>query len=93
MIFEASKVNKILREQLLKEQLNQHERRHNNIRRHACEYCDKRFRTGSDLREHIRTHTGEKLYKCDHCDYACIQKGNLKKHVNNRHKDIISNAL
>ena len=80
-------------EQLLKEQLNQHERRHNNIRRHACEYCDKRFRTGSDLREHIRTHTGEKLYKCDHCDYACIQKGNLKKHVNNRHKDIISNAL
>ena len=32
-------------------------------------------------------------YKCDHCDYACVQKGNLKKHVNNRHKDIISNAL
>ena len=54
--------------------LSQHERRHNNIKRHACEYCDKRFHTAKDLREHTRTHTGEKLYKCDHCDYACVQR-------------------
>ncbi|TRY63476.1 hypothetical protein TCAL_00817 [Tigriopus californicus] len=43
-------------------------------RQHACQYCEKLFKTRSNLNQHVRTHLGA-IFKCDKCDKNFTESG------------------
>lgn len=51
-------------------------------RRHiACEVCDNKFTSNSNLLIHMRVHTQEKPYSCEICNKSFSQKTNLERHM------------
>lgn len=54
-------------------------------RRYICEYCNKEFLGGNDLRKHIRIHTDERPFECKHCSQKFRQGGCLKNHIASQH--------
>lgn len=49
-----------------------------------CEYCQRRFAQGNDLKSHIRRHTGER-YACEICGASFIQTYLLNHHKKDVH--------
>eukprot|EP00095_Tigriopus_kingsejongensis_P012359 maker-scaffold1562_size35716-snap-gene-0.4 protein:Tk12359 transcript:maker-scaffold1562_size35716-snap-gene-0.4-mRNA-1 annotation:"zinc finger protein 778-like" len=45
-----------------------------NPRQHACQYCEKLFKTRSNLNQHVRTHLGA-IFRCEECDKAFTESG------------------
>lgn len=54
-------------------------------RRYICEYCNKEFLGGNDLRKHVRIHTDERPFECTHCGQKFRQGGCLKNHIASQH--------
>lgn len=54
-------------------------------RRYICNFCDKEFLGGNDLRKHIRIHTDERPFECQHCGQRFRQGGCLKNHIASQH--------
>lgn len=54
-------------------------------RRYICNFCDKEFLGGNDLRKHIRIHTNERPFECPHCRQRFRQGGCLKNHIASQH--------
>lgn len=54
-------------------------------RRYICNFCDKEFLGGNDLRKHIRIHTDERPFECHHCGQKFRQGGCLKNHIASQH--------
>lgn len=54
-------------------------------RRYICEFCNKEFLGGNDLRKHIRIHTDERPFECKHCGQKFRQGGCLKNHIASQH--------
>eukprot|EP01083_Nonionella_stella_P178956 633817_1 len=54
-----------------------------NKKRYKCSYCNKRWRSHTDLTIHIRTHTNERPFTCTYpnCDKAFKQKYTLTTHI------------
>lgn len=63
--------------------LNDHFKRHYNIKPYKCKICFASFARSSTLKIHIHTHTGEKPHKCqyDGCKKRFSEKGNMKTHL------------
>lgn len=53
---------------------------HNDLRRYACKYCEKKFRDSGTMREHEMIHTGERPWKCEKCGKGFIQRNPWKVH-------------
>ncbi|MCL4117820.1 UNVERIFIED_CONTAM: hypothetical protein GTU68_000764 [Idotea baltica] len=64
-------------------QLKAHQRKHNGMPPHDCDYCGKKFSTGYAVNAHKRTHTGEKPYICPEltCQKRFKTSGDLQKHI------------
>lgn len=54
-------------------------------RRYICNFCDKEFLGGNDLRKHVRIHTDERPFECQHCGQRFRQGGCLKNHIASQH--------
>lgn len=53
----------------------------NELRRHSCEVCGKKFMKKSNLIDHLRLHANMKPFQCEHCDKSFVQSGNFKAHM------------
>jgi len=58
---------------------------HSNITPYHCPYCEKLFKTSSDLKRHVHIHTGAKLYSCSHCSEHFTHIIQLKRHMLESH--------
>lgn len=54
-------------------------------RKYICNFCDKEFLGGNDLRKHIRIHTNERPFECRECGQRFRQGGCLKNHIASQH--------
>ncbi|KAK0703249.1 hypothetical protein B0T26DRAFT_658403 [Lasiosphaeria miniovina] len=65
-----------------KSDLHRHERIHNGVRPHACDYpgCGKTFIQRTALTVHLRVHTGEKPHLCEHCAKPFSDSSSLARH-------------
>jgi len=71
---------------------------HDKLRKYACDVCDYKATTSSNLSSHKRykhENVMEKKdryangkYSCDECDYKATQKGNLKVHQKLKHEGV-----
>ncbi|XP_067664384.1 zinc finger protein 14-like [Haliotis asinina] len=64
---------------------------HSELRRFACQYCDKTYKDARGLRTHQSyTHTETKSFKCTECDYSGKTASSLTKHQRHQHlfKDV-----
>ncbi|XP_060809174.1 zinc finger protein 714 isoform X6 [Amyelois transitella] len=50
-------------------------------KRHACDSCEWKFYSKSELKEHMVKHGGERKYKCDVCKKAYARKYTLTLHT------------
>ena len=71
-----------------KSHFNEHisRRFHENIKKFACDNCDKKFTEKKSLLLHKTTiHEGIKPYKCDYCEKSFGSSFNLDRHDRNTH--------
>lgn len=48
---------------------------------YACDYCDYRATTSSNLRRHARLHLATRPYRCPHCQHTFVELSALRRHV------------
>lgn len=54
---------------------------HLKVKRHACEVCEWKFYSKSELKEHMIRHGGERKYQCNVCKKAYARKYTLREHM------------
>jgi len=57
------------------------------IRPFSCEFCDKRWKSKSDLLAHLDTH-GKTYHKCGYCDERFLSKSWVKTHIEKKHLNV-----
>ncbi|XP_053687096.1 zinc finger protein 271-like [Sabethes cyaneus] len=68
-----------------KDILQLHETHHKDIYEHPCTVCNKRFKTGSDLRKHrLSVHDGLRV-ECEYCTSSFDNRGKMLDHVEHIH--------
>ncbi|RWS28032.1 hypothetical protein B4U80_01665 [Leptotrombidium deliense] len=67
--------------------------RHTDDRPFACQFCDSKFKSRSDLRKHIDIHSEENPYRCSLCSFECRCCHTLSKHIKQEHQSITSEYL
>mmetsp|Transcript_63919 Transcript_63919/g.73314 ORF Transcript_63919/g.73314 Transcript_63919/m.73314 type:complete len:305 (-) Transcript_63919:242-1156(-) len=62
--------------------LRRHMLTHQEVKKHKCTFCDKRFALKQYLKEHLNIHTGETPFQCTHpgCGKRFKQAGKLSMH-------------
>lgn len=54
---------------------------HLKLKRHACDVCEWKFYSKSELKEHMVKHGGERKYQCNVCKKAYARKYTLREHM------------
>ncbi|XP_072294043.1 uncharacterized protein [Eucyclogobius newberryi] len=54
---------------------------HETLKKHQCNFCEKKFRDRHNLKRHIAVHTGEKPFSCPVCARRFSQKETLRLHM------------
>ncbi|CAH2251338.1 jg5991 [Pararge aegeria aegeria] len=54
---------------------------HLKIKRHACEVCEWKFYSKTELKDHMVRHGGERKFKCSICAKAYARKYTLREHM------------
>ncbi|XP_050676818.1 PR domain zinc finger protein 5-like isoform X5 [Leptidea sinapis] len=54
---------------------------HLKMKRHACDLCEWKFYSKSELKEHMVRHSGERKYHCGVCKKAFARKYTLREHT------------
>ncbi|KAM7541803.1 hypothetical protein Aperf_G00000005860 [Anoplocephala perfoliata] len=48
---------------------------------YACDFCDYRATTSTNLRRHSRLHMDTRPYRCPHCSHTFVELSALRRHV------------
>lgn len=59
--------------------------RHSTERPFACQFCDLKFKSRSDLRRHIDTHSSEPPFQCSSCSFQSRSVHTFSKHLKEQH--------
>ncbi|CAG5057410.1 unnamed protein product [Parnassius apollo] len=54
---------------------------HLKLKRHACDVCEWKFYSKSELKEHMVRHGGERKFQCNVCKKAYARKYTLREHM------------
>lgn len=54
---------------------------HLKMKRHACDVCEWKFYSKSELKEHMIRHGGERKYQCNICKKSYARKYTLREHM------------